>query len=394
MKKSKFMLGLSVLGAAAFAFTGCSIFNPSSEADTQTPTTLSSSNNLLGMGAVTTVELLGSQVASGALQALSSVQLFNGEDGAGNTDPGAQTPNADGEASSPVEDQAETFNKYFSMLDSLLGDDVIATELTANTDAGYENYAYKLVIKGKDMTGADVTHLMYYNETQKTAPADTSENTTSEQSASGQLNAAKNPWDFFKWKNPWKDHQDSENKTEYVLDGVMVIDETDYVLRGTRSAETEEDETENEIEICAYLDGADSDTFVRMKQETSVEEGETEKEYVYTVFENGKLIETTAVEFETETQNDKEKVQYKIAFLNEDSRGIYTVERRTIDGESVMRVGYIINGKAGVFFIRQTEDGQYEYTFESGRKKHFRGRNRHEMPGNPGNPGNPDGIAP
>ena len=56
------------------------------------------------------------------------------------------------------------------MLDSLLGDDVITTEVSNNTDEGYEAYAYKLVIKGKDMKGEDVVHLMYYNETEKTVP--------------------------------------------------------------------------------------------------------------------------------------------------------------------------------------------------------------------------------
>ena len=380
MKKGKIMLGLTVAGAAVFAFASCAATgqDPSS--------TLSSTNDVLGMGAVTTVELLGTQVSSGALQTLSAVRLFAEETGTENTDAstgtentgtGAENTGADEAEKTPAQEQAETFNKYFSMLDSLLGDDVITTEVSNNTDEGYEAYAYKLVIKGKDMKGEDVVHLMYYNETEKTVPVDSTQEQTGESGESTVQTASKHIWEVEKKKH------ENKTKTEYVMEGVMVVDETDYILRGERSIETEEDETENEIEIRAYLDEADTDTFVRMKQETSVEENETEKEYVYSVVKDGKLIEQTAVEFETEKKGDREDVQYELEFRNGEGRGRYCVERKTKDGESFMKVSYIINGQRGVFFIHQTEDGQYEYTFDNGNKEMHEGRDRHEMPGAP-----------
>ena len=147
----------------------------------------------------------------------------------------------------------------------------------------------------------------------------------------------------------------------------MVIDGVDYYLEGERSEETEKDESETELKIRAYADKTDKTSYIQMEQEYSVEDGETETEYVYSIYANGELIEQTAVEFETENKNNKLETEYELEFRSGTSKGKYVVEREIKDNKISIKVKYNIDGKTGVFHIREITDEngnkQYEYTF-------------------------------
>ena len=60
--------------------------------------------------------------------------------------------------------------------------------------------------------------------------------------------------------------------------------ETDGINRAERSEETEKDETETELKIRAYGDITDKTSYIQMEQEYSAENGETETEYVYSIY--------------------------------------------------------------------------------------------------------------
>ena len=104
-----------------------------------------------------------------------------------------------------------------------------------------------------------------------------------------------------------------------------------------------------------------------MEQEYSVEDGETETEYVYSVYANGELLEQTTVEFETEQKNNKVETEYELEFRSGASKGKYVVEREVKENRSEIKVKYDIDGKTGVFHIREVTDKngdrRYEYTF-------------------------------
>ena len=147
----------------------------------------------------------------------------------------------------------------------------------------------------------------------------------------------------------------------------MVIDGAEYRLEGERSEETEDDETETELRIRAYADITDKTSYIQMEQEYSVENGETETEYVYSVYSNGELLEQTAVEFETENKNDEVETEYELEFRSGASKGKYSVEREVKGNRSEIKVEYDIDEQSGVFRIREITDEngekQYEYTF-------------------------------
>ena len=290
-----------------------------------------SAEDAYGMGAVSSVRLLGNNMSSSAVKTFSKVNAIS-----------YTTSNyaAIDKSEDDAKRQAKRFNEYFTALDSFLGDDVVSTTTEANTDSNYE-YETKMTINGKDFNGETVTYTMYYTETLvKADSADDDEDAADE---------------------------DEETENEYQLVGVMVIDGADYYLEGERSEETEKGESETELKIRAYADKTDKTSYIQMEQEHSVEDGETETEYVYSIYANGELIEQTAVEFETENKNNKVETEYELEFRSGTSKGKYVVEREVKDNKISMKVKYNIDGKTGVFHIHEITDGngnkQYEYTF-------------------------------
>ena len=245
------------------------------------------------------------------------------------------------DAEQEVKEQTERFNEYFTALDSFLGEDIVSTDTQANTDSRYE-YDTKMTVKGKDFNGDTVIYTMYYTET--LAETET-------------------------------DDEEGETESEYRLEGIMSIDGEDYSLEGERTEETEKDETETELKIRAYADITDKTTYIQMEQERSEEEGEIETEYVYSVYVNGELVEQTAVEFEKENKNNKTETEYELEFRSGATKGKYLLEREEKGDRTAIKVKYEIDGKKGVFHIREfTDDAgnkKYEYSYSDGSKQIF-----------------------
>ncbi len=340
MKKKFLLVGLCLTMTMSVALAACE--DPESTANG-----LSSPNDVYGMGAVSSVRLLGNNMSSSAVKTFSAVSAAT-QTRACKVESASSTID---HSEQEVKEQTERFNEYFTALDSFLGDDVVSTTTEANTDGNYE-YETKMTINGKDFNGETVTYTMYYTETLVKADSD-DDGDENEDAA----------------------NEDEETENEYQLVGVMVIDGADYYLEGERSEETEKDESETELKIRAYADKTDKTSYIQMEQEYSVEDGETETEYVYSIYANGELIEQTAVEFETETKNNKVETEYELEFRSGTSKGKYVVEREVKDNKISIKVKYNIDGKTGVFHIREITDEngnkQYEYSYNDGSKQVF-----------------------
>lgn len=296
------------------------IKSPFSRASTPFNITLTS-ENAYGLGAVSTVKLLGGNVSVKSFAKLSAVRAVAAAD----------------EENGDIKNQVEKFNEYFTALDSFLNDGLVDTKTENNPDADMP-YKTKMTITGTELDGRKVEYIMYYNEELK-----------SYESSS------------------------DKDETEYTLEGIMLSDGVEYYLTGEREAEIEHDETEHKLKIRAYADKYDKGTYVEMEQEQSEETNEKEIEYVYSVYKNGILTERTAVEFETEIKNGKEETEYELEFRTGSSRGSYKVERDIKDGSPCIKVAYNLDGKKGKFTITPTYDGKYEYKFSDGTTKTLNG---------------------
>lgn len=317
MKKRILSVVACALSAAivAFAFAGCKA----------KPDRALSAQDAYGIGAVSSVKLLGTGVSAAAMSAfaeLGNEAVAVTAEEVGDTDERKAA--------------TEKFNEYFRALDGFGGDDVVKTTVGDNDDESYP-YAKKMTIEGVGMDGRKVVYVMYYDETEVKTEED-----------------------------------DGEIEKEYSLNGVITIDGKEYAVEGMRSEETEDDERESELRIRAYADAADKTTYVEMERENSVEEGETETEYVYSIYRGGVLIEQTAVEFERENENGKEEIAYEIEFRSGETIGKYEVER---EAGNEVKVKYATDGKTGSFrVIAETDESgneTYKYVFQDGREYVF-----------------------
>ena len=330
MKKKFLLVGLCLTMAMSMALVACGDLKSKANV-------LSSPNDVYGMGAVSSVKLLGSNMSASAVKTFSAVRATTQTRACGVELASSTIDNSEQE----VKEQTERFNEYFTALDSFLGNDVVSTITEANTDSNYE-YETKMTINGKDFNGETVTYTMYYTETLDKVDSN---------------------------------DEEEEIESKYRLIGVMVIDNVDYYLEGERSEETEKDESETELKIRAYADIADKSSYIQMEQEYSIEDGETETEYVYSIYANGELLEQTAVEFETKNKNKKVETEYDLEFRSGTSKGKYVLEREVQDNKTSIKVKYNIDGKTGVFHIREITDEsgnkKYEYSYSDGSKQVF-----------------------
>ncbi|MCX4276182.1 MAG: hypothetical protein OSJ27_10500, partial [Candidatus Gastranaerophilales bacterium] len=113
MKKKLLVLSMVVGITAAAALSGCTGKENSS---------LTDARDVYGMGAVSTVRLLGSSVSTKAVTALAKSRTVIDESSS---------------VTDTVKAQANKFNEYFTALDSFLGDDVISTSTVKNNDDAY-----------------------------------------------------------------------------------------------------------------------------------------------------------------------------------------------------------------------------------------------------------------
>ena len=276
-------------------------------------------NEFFGVGAESCVEILGS-----SLNAKSIATLAAATDG-------------------DIKDEAEDFNKYFAALNSFLDDSALSVEATENKDEAYAQFDIKLTVSGKDFAGNATEYIMYYNEA-------------------------------YVW-------QKNDGKETYSLNGIMISDGAEYILTGGKTVETKKGKREEELVIYAFI-GDSFDDSVRMKYEGSVDGNENEKEYVYSICSDNKVVEETTVKFETENN----ETEFELEFIKGGAKGKYKVEREINNGVTEISVKYDLDGKQGKFTIKEIiKDGQsyYEYTFDD--NSHCTFENHHGNHGEHGN---------
>lgn len=116
----------------------------------------------------------------------------------------------------------------------------------------------------------------------------------------------------------------------------------------------------------------DPANYVQMDLETESEsergENELEREYVYSVYRDGRLFERTSVDFETEDEQNGTETEYTLSILRDGARSYYEVERAARQSGVVsIGVNYRLgSGERGRFVVTQSADGTFSYRFDDG----------------------------
>ena len=331
MKKFIAICSAVLAGTALLAFAGCDTGSEqgnliSGGLGGEGTQVEAGARDAYGVGAVTTAELLSALAPAAEAAPLSQV-----------TEGGA--------AAQPTQEELESFNEYFVTLNTFLGGEGFTTTVVANPDADYA-FDYKLTVEGTQLDGTVISQVMYYSEE----------------------SVAVRP-----------DDDDNERVETYRLTGVVILDGVSYEMSGYRSVETEEERDETEVSEELWIRAShptEAGTYVQMNLETGTEEEhgetETEREYVYSIYRGGSLIERASVDFETENENGGTETEYELDILKNGERTTYEVERaERANGTVIIGVTYrLASGEHGRFVISQTADG-LSYTFDEGGRIHF-----------------------
>ncbi len=222
-------------------------------------------------------------------------------------------------------EQIDTINKYMALVESLLSDEAI----TGESISGNMGYAYGMTVSYTDLLGDSVSYVMYYDKI------------------------------FLEGET-----EDDETEESYSLSGILVIEDTVYPVEGSYETEFSEDETENALYFKAFTD-TEKNSYIEVEQETETEEddgeSETDKEYVYSVYSDNKLIEKTEIKYEIED----DELELKMTVSKDGKKEELIFNDETEDGERVLFVRGNIDGEDVRFriYIRQ---GNYHYVFENG----------------------------
>ena len=122
-----------------------------------------------------------------------------------------------------------------------------------------------------------------------------------------------------------KDDDDDEDELEYLLDGIMIVNDQEYILTGKREIEDDEDK----IEFIAKLDDQNY-----IETEYKVEDEETK--FQIKVIADGVLVSETEIKIEEE---DKE-TKVELEFLSGLNKGKYEFKYEVEDGQNVLKVEF------------------------------------------------------
>ena len=151
------------------------------------------------------------------------------------------------------------------------------------------------------------------------------------------------------------EYEDDESEQYYSLKGIMVLDGNEYRLEGTHVAESEEDEAEDEYRLKIDM-GAGRTMLVEQKTES--EEGESEGEYHYILYEEGahgrREIASTHFVYEQEDEDNELELNLTIKESGKQDE-IFIFERE--DDEIYIR----LSGSENAVYRAVREDGKFVY---------------------------------
>lgn len=216
---------------------------------------------------------------------------------------------------------APTIKDGLELVDSLLAGNVSEKiEINTEKDGEFAAYTYLMTVT---VDGKEVAR-MYFNET--------STKTETEQD----------------------DDYESKTETSTTLEGVIVKGDKKFEVVGKKELEVEGDEKEFSVE---FRTKADENNYVEFSYESEKDENSLETSYTVKIVRNGKVLQETELEYETENGKTEVELSFK-AF-----KGIKFKVSKDDVNDNVFRLSYIIGESSFNVTVTKTETG-YKFTID------------------------------
>lgn len=174
------------------------------------------------------------------------------------------------------------------LVNNTISGGVIKSEVT-NSDR--EEYQYTYSITATNEIGETSNYVFYYNELANIEEEEEEED-----------------------DEEVKDNSEEELEQEIHLQGIVILNEIEYQMLGDKEIE------EGEVEVCFKI-LLDENNYVIVEQEMEDEE----QEFKYMVFENGKKVLDTNIEYEYDEESKEMEVVFKTKTPEEQAMYKYTI---------------------------------------------------------------------
>lgn len=217
-------------------------------------------------------------------------------------------------------EQATELDGYLTLVGSLLSDGGFAM-ISQTSDRA--EYTEKMIVSCRDISGNQVSYIMYYNQLLTESEED-----------------------------------EGEIEETYSIEGVMIVDGAEYAIRGERENETEGDESEAETSFRVTLG---ENSYMLVEQSFEQERDEVEQEFTYKVYENGRLTARSSFKYET---GDDGQTEVKMTSFAGGKTDVFYFEKDRVDGRDVIRLRVGTGADAKRYIIVAVTDGEGNVSYE------------------------------
>lgn len=250
-----------------------------------------------------------------------------------------------------TEEEIEEVKAQLAVLENYMGENAIKVEQTApaEDDEYYGVYEIKMTVSTKNLEGETQNYTMYFNQTEKS-------------------NHASVDKDGHKDENKWE----YETEQNFTLEGIVISGENVYTMNGKKQVETETEglETESETSYTMTVRGENGE-YIIFEQSYEEEDGESEQQYEYKIYNNRELVKRFELEFETE--NNKQEIEMKSYENGQVFQCKY--EKKTRNGKDYIEAEVMKDGRMIEVFITVegsgTEEDPYRYVYTYGEYEDF-----------------------
>lgn len=217
--------------------------------------------------------------------------------------------------------QTEIIDKYMSLVVNLFG----ASKIESNVAKGDINYQFAMNIHYTNLNGEVVFFKMLFNKLLLS-----------------------------------EEKEEDEVEQNYAIDGILLKGNEKYLVEGLHKVETEKGESESEMYFKAFLN-SEKNSYIEVQQnfeiENDTQENEIEQEFIYSLYNNGKVVEKNTIKYEAE--DDELSLKMHIITENETNNLLFNYER--IENKNALHVVGNIGDKSINYYIYFQKDG-YQYS--------------------------------
>ena len=218
-------------------------------------------------------------------------------------------------------EQTATIDRYMSLVENLFG----ASKIESNIAEGDVNYQFVMNIHYTNLNGEVVFFKMMFNKLLLD-----------------------------------EEKEEDEVEQNYAIDGILLKGNEKYLVEGLHKIETEKGESESEMYFKAFLN-SEKTSYIEVQQNFEIEnegnENEIEQEFIYSLYNNGKVLEKNTIKYESE--DNELSLRMNIITETGTNNLIFNYER--IKNKNVLHVVGNIGDKSINYYIYFQKDG-YQYS--------------------------------